>query len=138
MCSSDNEIRRSKLELSQFYEFLCLKQRAMLRLPWRICKIPENQQVLIVQPCFCTSSSRGVCSVAVSKISLDQPLQPLDADSLKICLLTFAPSFWFWERCSKHSAWKSCSAHLQNVLLEAYVNILDINILLSRQQKNMR
>lgn len=49
----------------------------------------------MVQSCFFTSNSRGVCSVAVSKINLDQPRQPLDADSLNICLLPFAPSVWF-------------------------------------------
>lgn len=84
-CSSVNEIRCSKLELSQICEeSLCLKQRSMLNLPWRIRKITENQQVLIVQPWFCTSNSKCVYSVAVSKINLGQLPQPSDADSLKI------------------------------------------------------
>lgn len=110
-CSSVNEIRFSKLELGQFCgDSLCLKQRSMLNLPWRIPKINENQQVLIVQPWFCTSNPKFVYSVAVSKINLGQPPQPSDADSLKICLLPFALSVWFWgRRCSKHFGQESSS-----------------------------
>lgn len=50
-----------------------------------------------MQPPICTSCLKDLCSVATSKINLDQPLQPLDADSLKISEypLPFAPRVRF-------------------------------------------